>query len=618
MSDRDELTKWFKTIWRDTEGAVKLAFQVEKDLAWSNVMFNWPGTVDKIVDWVLLNKGQGADVFYSPAIYKDRTSGKSENVLGSWTLWAELDGNAPIGDWTGAQFDKVPSPSYRIQSSLPGRQHCYWVLDEFIARDVLEPKNRALAYELQADTSGWDASQYLRPPSTVNYGHAKPDRNESFPVEVVESSGQVYGPSVIEAPKYFVDVVKNSIDLTNLPPLALVLTKGKWPDGFTEAFFRENPPVKGTRSDALMAIGYYGAEAGLDDSEIYRLVETADSRWGVYTSRTADRRFSLLADIVERARFKHPVGSSVDLLANFNKPRQATQIVYSFQEFIDLKVEHKWVFRDLLTENGIGILAGEPGVGKTQLSNIAGISSASGERFLTWDNSADPLRTLLLSLEMPLVGMQKFLKSQTSTSSPEQLNLLRENLIISPLNSSLPLDTDQGRKFLVDLVQQHEPKMLVIDSLAKSTIKSLMDDMTARQLNDWLQSFRSTYGITIVLVHHTKKRQTDKISRGQDELFGSRFLTGDLDFLLSCYKTKPKGHIYIENSKNRYAIESDPITVRRRDDLTFEVINIHDTNGDNDQGLVNAFLNSRQGTAGGSGTGIAETGFGKWWSKDNN
>ena len=93
MSDRDELTKWFKTVWRDTEGAVKLAFQVEKDLAWSNVMFNWPGTVDKIVDWVLLNKGQGADVFYSPAIYRDRTSGKSENVLGSWTLWAELDGN---------------------------------------------------------------------------------------------------------------------------------------------------------------------------------------------------------------------------------------------------------------------------------------------------------------------------------------------------------------------------------------------------------------------------------------------------------------------------------------------------------------------------------------------
>ena len=63
MSDREELTKWFTTIWRDTKGAVKLAFQVEKDLAWTNTMFNWPAEQNKIVDWVLFNKSQGADVF---------------------------------------------------------------------------------------------------------------------------------------------------------------------------------------------------------------------------------------------------------------------------------------------------------------------------------------------------------------------------------------------------------------------------------------------------------------------------------------------------------------------------------------------------------------------------
>lgn len=610
--DREELTKWFRAIWRDTAGAVKLAFQIEKDLAWSNVMFKWPDACEQIVDWVLLHKAQGADVFYSPAIYKDRTSGKSENVLGSWTLWAELDGNAPVGGWAGAQFDKIPAPSYRIQSSSPGRQHCYWLLDEFVSREILEPKNRALAYELQADTSGWDASQYLRPPATINFGHAKVDRTESFPVELIESTGNLYGPSVIETPTHFVDIVKNAIDLTQLPPLALVLTKGKWPDGFAEAFFREHPPVKPHRSDALMQIGYYGAEAGLDDSEIYRLVETADSRWGVYTSRTPDRRFSILADIVERARFKHPVGSTVDLLANFNKPRSAIQIVYTFDEFLTAKAEHKWQFQDLLTEQGIGILAGEPGVGKTQLSNIVGIASASGQRFLTWSNSNGPVRTLLLNLEMPLAGLQKFLKNQTAQSSSEVLTSLRQNLLISPLNSSLPLDTEQGRKFLIDQVQQHEPKLLVIDSLAKSTIKSLMDDTNARQLNDWLQQFRQTYGITIVFVHHTKKKQLDKVTRGQDELFGSRFITGDLDFILSCYKTKPKGHVYIENPKNRYAAEADPITIRRCDDLTFEVVNIHDNSDSQDTGLLNAFINSRQDSSRGHSSGTSETKFGEW------
>lgn len=612
MSDRTELDKWFKTIWRDTEGAVKLAFQVEKDLAWTSIMFHWPQEANKIVDWILLVKSQGADVFYSPAIYKDRTSGKSENVLGSWTLWAELDGNAPVGDWAGAQFDKIPAPSYRIQSSTPGRQHCYWLLDELVGREVLEPKNRALAYELQADTSGWDASQYLRPPATTNYGHAKPERTEAFPVELVDVAGTIYGPSIIEAPKYFVDVVKNSIDLTNLPPLALVLTKGQWTEGFTEAFFRENPPVKGTRSDALMAIGYFGAEAGLDDSEIYRLVETADSRWGVYTSRTADRRFSILADIVERARFKHPVGSTTDILANFNKPRAAWQVVYTHREFLDLKVEQKWVFQDLLTQHGMGMIAGEPGVGKTQLSNLAGIASASGGHFLSWENSVEPSRTLLLSLEMPLTGLQKFLRKQESELDSDIVRQLDKNLLISPLNSSLPLDADQGRKFLIDLVMQHSPELIVIDSLAKSTIKSLSDDTTARQLNDWLQSFRNSYGVSIILIHHTKKRQADKITRGQDELFGSRFLTGDLDFVLSCYKdSKQKGILHVENPKNRYAEEHAPIVLQRRSNLTFDIVAEQDSS--NDSGLVNAFLSSRQNSPRESSTGIDPTGFGAGW-----
>lgn len=615
--DREELTKWFKTIWRDTPGAVKLGFQTDKVIDWKNVMFNWPTQLEQIVDWVLLQRGQGADVYYGPAIYKDRTSGKSENVSGSWTLWAELDGNAPIGEWRGQQFDKIPAPSYRIQSSLPGRQHCYWLLDEFVSREVLEPKNRALAYELQADTSGWDASQYLRPPATTNYGHAKPERSESFPVEIIDSPGTIYGPSFIETPAYFVDVVKNAIDLSNLPPLALVLTKGKWPEGFAEAFFREQAPVKPHRSDALMQIGYFGAEAGLDDSEIYRLVETADSRWGVYTSRTADRRFSILADIVERARFKHPLGSSVDLLASFNKPRSAFKVVYSNREFLDLRVEHEWVFQELLTKNGIGTIAGEPGVGKTQLSNLLGIACASGQPFLTWHNSSGPLKTLLLSLEMPLAGMQKFLKMQESTLSSDLVELLDNQLLISPLNSSLPLDQEQGRKFLVDLIQQNQPKVLVIDSLAKSTIKSLMEDTTARQLNDWLQTLRSTYELSIILVHHTKKRQTDKISRGQDELFGSRFLSGDLDFLLSCYKTKPKGNIYIENPKNRYAEEADPITIQRQPDLTFKVLSVHDRSSDAETGLLNAFINSRQNSTGGPSSGASETGFGTGWTKDS-
>ena len=599
--ERAELRRWFKKIWRNTEGAVKLAFQIEKDLFWQNVMFAWPSQEEAIVEWVLAKVGQGADVFYAPALFKDRTSGKSKNVLGSWTLWAEFDGNAP-DHWVGVPFDKYPEPSVRLQSSIPGRQHCYWLLDEFISKETVESKNRALAYELGADTSGWDAGQVLRPVSTRNFGHAKAERRgqQSLPVEILVEKDHIYGPSIIEVPAHFVEIVKNAIDLTQLPSLALVLAKGKWTDKFYTTFFADRAPEKGVRSDALMEIGYLGAEAGLSDSEIYVLVEAADSRWCKYTNRTPDRRFNILADIVERARFKHPYGSAYDFVADFGKPRSATQVVYTNPEFRELKVEYKWCFENLLSQNGLGMIAGEPGVGKTQLSNQLGICTASGQNFLSWKNSLGPQKTLLLQLEMPLAGMQKFLGMAQSSLDSDILQSLDQNLLISPLSSALPLDSEPGRKFLIDLVKKYMPKIIVIDSLAKSTTKSLNEDVPSRQLNDWIQEFRKNYGVTVVIIHHSRKglavgsKKHDQ-GNAQDDLFGSRYLTGDLDFILACYKIpKRKGYVYVRNAKNRYAEEHPDLTILRQPDLTFKVDKVHDDeDGVESFGLLESFLNAK-------------------------
>jgi len=599
--ERTELRRWFKKIWRNTEGAVKLAFQVEKDLFWQNVMFAWPSQEEAVVEWVLAKVGQGADVFYAPAIFKDRTSGKSANVLGSWVLWVEIDGTAPE-IWEGVPYDKHPAPSVRLQSSVPGRQHCYWLLDEFVGKEVIESKNRALAYELDADTSGWDAGQVLRPPSTKNYGHAKIGRRSgTYDVELLVETETKYGPSFIEVPPHFVEIVKNSIDLTTLPSLALVLAKGKWTDEFYKTFFADKSPEKGDRSTALMEIGYFGAEAGLSDPEIYVLVETADSRWGKYTNRTPDRRFSILADIVERARFKHPKGSVFDFVANFGRPSAVEpKIVYTNREFRELKVEFQWSLENLLTVGGLGMIAGEPGVGKTQLSNQIGMCLASGMNFLNWKNSTGPSKTLLLQLEMPLAGTQKFLSLQQSNLLSSQMEMLDENLLISPLGSALPLDTESGRKFLIDLVQKYQPRFLVIDSLAKSTTKSLNEDVPARQLNDWLQAFRKQFGVSVIVVHHSRKGMAGNKKAADlnpmDELFGSRYITGDLDFFLACYKLpKRKGYLYVREAKNRYAAENPDLTIYRQPDLTFKVDKVHsdEEDTDNAESLIASFLNGK-------------------------
>ena len=133
---------------------------------WTPFMFAWPrqraGIIRHVLKW---NATPSLDVFYCPALFQFANPAR-DNVLGSWVLWVDFDGNAPQ-DWP--EDGDVPPPTLRIQSSIPGHEHCYWKLSEFLAEPpVLEERNRALAYLMHADTSGWDADQILRPPFTIN------------------------------------------------------------------------------------------------------------------------------------------------------------------------------------------------------------------------------------------------------------------------------------------------------------------------------------------------------------------------------------------------------------------------------------------------------------------
>ena len=134
--------------------------------SWVSYMFQWPrqrrGIVRHVLKW---NATPSVDVFYCPALFSV-ASPKRDAVLGSWVFWVDFDGNAPE-TWDPAA--DIPPPTLRIQSSIPGHEHVYWRLSEFLAdSSLLEERNRSLAYALHADTSGWDADQILRPPFTIN------------------------------------------------------------------------------------------------------------------------------------------------------------------------------------------------------------------------------------------------------------------------------------------------------------------------------------------------------------------------------------------------------------------------------------------------------------------
>lgn len=169
-----ELREFYNYIWGE-EKVAKITFvylPVLYEGKMHGYMFEWPRQRDAVIRHTLKwSATPGANVFYSPALFKVANPQK-ENVLGSWVLWVDFDGNAP-GEWSlqpveGQIF--VPPPTLIVQSSIPGHEHCYWRLDEFLDNvTVLEDRNRGLAYTMKADTSGWDADQVLRPPRTMNH-----------------------------------------------------------------------------------------------------------------------------------------------------------------------------------------------------------------------------------------------------------------------------------------------------------------------------------------------------------------------------------------------------------------------------------------------------------------
>ena len=173
-----ELREFYNYIWGE-EPTAEITFvylPVEHESKWTPFMFEWPRQREGVIRHTLKWSAIKANVFFSPALFKAANPAK-DNVLGSWVLWVDFDGNAPA-EWAhepeeGKVF--VPKPTLIVQSSIEGHEHCYWKLNSFVSDiETLEDKNRALAYVMHADTSGWDADQILRPIRTTNHKRNMP------------------------------------------------------------------------------------------------------------------------------------------------------------------------------------------------------------------------------------------------------------------------------------------------------------------------------------------------------------------------------------------------------------------------------------------------------------
>lgn len=270
------------------------------------------------------------NVYFCPHGFKNKRRVKESAVLPK-LLWSDMDEADP-------RKVKLP-PSIAIESS-PKRYVGLWLLDRTMSEDV----NRRLAYTLGGDRSGWDLSQVLRVPGSINYKYPSQPR-----AKIVWGDHDEWRLADIEAqlPK---EAVQEEYDSTQSSELYKKYER-KFTAFARRCLMQKTAPPEGKRSEVFMRLVHECQEAGMSKSEGCTILK--GSVWNKYTGRRdEDRQISNAWAKAINSKLKAEGVGEID---EADAPVPMTAIKPK---------EISWLWWPRLAQNAVNIIAGEGGVGK--------------------------------------------------------------------------------------------------------------------------------------------------------------------------------------------------------------------------------------------------------------
>jgi putative DNA primase/helicase len=196
----------------------------------------------------------------------------------------------------------------------------------------------------------------------------------------------------------------------------------------------------------------------------------------------------------------------------FVPPHPRLPCTYNAEELLTADLpERETILDPILAREGLAMLYGPRGLGKTFVAMGLAWAAASGGSFLKWQ-AHRPHRVLYIDSEMPVADLRKRLAMLGS--APPGLRFMMASL--SP--SGLPdLGTEAGRQVL-EHCWPEPPELLVLDNLSGMVGRVSGDPDSWNGLQPWLLSLRRR-GVAVLLVHHAGKDGTQRgTSRREDVL----------------------------------------------------------------------------------------------------
>jgi hypothetical protein len=86
------------------------------------------------------------------------------------------------------------------------------------------------------------------------------------------------------------------------------------------------------------------------------------------------------------------------------------------------------------------------------------------------------------------------------------------------------------------------PDVVIIDSFQAAVSKEMTDETAMKEFFSYLAVTRKRHKCSVILIHHNRKRSNEQKKSGEvmlDDVYGSRFISAALDFVVSIRESSP-------------------------------------------------------------------------------
>lgn len=265
-----------RVVLGKASGLVCIAFiERNKKNPFSEEFFTWPAQEDLIHERIEM-EARTKDVYFCPMIFSEKKRTK-ENVIGTPCAWADLDTCPPD--------EMLVEPSVIVETS-PGRWQAFWVMEYDNDADDMEDLSRRIAYkhaDQGADRSGWDLTQLMRVPYTLNFKYEGLGKIPE--VKLIDANRNKYRLDDFIA--YPISPAYSSVD-TPMPDMPwmngqaedLLQEKRNIINPMIWSLFSETPQAESSWSEILWRLLMLLFEAGYDRQETYIIAREAKcNKW---------------------------------------------------------------------------------------------------------------------------------------------------------------------------------------------------------------------------------------------------------------------------------------------------------------------------------------------------